>query len=217
MGKRSMEKLIVCLCAGAVAVSMAACGNGGRTENDSMAESRTEESSGPGDRDQSSAEAGAGHNYEEGWTEEMERVKSAILNTVGDNYFPNMALMPDMLEEQFGITADMYDDYLAEMPLISANVDTLLIIRAKDGKVKEVEDALDVYRDARINDSLQYPMNVGVVQASRIERIGNYVCFAQLGGDVMEAMENGDEAVILQCQGLNELVIEIISQNIRHE
>lgn len=249
-----MKRFIVYLGAGAVMLSLAACGNGDKAGNDSTAGGQTESGSAAGnsptaggagtggqtgagtggqagadtggqtgtgsaagDQTQGSAAVGNGHNYEEGWTEELEGVKTAVLNAVGENYFPNMALMPDMLEEQFGITADMYDDYLAEMPMISANVDTLLIIRAKDDKVKEVEDALDAYRDARINDSMQYPMNVGVVQASRIERIGNYVCFVQLGGDVMEAMESGDEAVILQCQELNELVLEIISQNIRHE
>ena len=201
---------------------------GSQTGNSSAAGDQTEGSSGAGDQTGSGTAAGnpaqgdtaagdSGHNYEDGWTEEMEGVKAAVVDAIGDNYFPDMALMPDMLEMQFGITADMYDDYFAEMPMISANVDTLLIIRAKDDKVKEVEDALEAYRDAQINDALQYPKNIGVVQASRIERIGNYVCFAQLGGDIMDIMDNGDEAVISHCQELNELVIEIISQNIGHE
>ena len=30
----------------------------------------------------------------------------------------------------------MYEDYMAEMPMMSAHVDTLLIIRAKDDKVE---------------------------------------------------------------------------------
>lgn len=222
--KNRMKKFIMYLCAGAVMAGLAACGNGDKAENDSAAGSRTEggsaagsqtgSSPAAGDQTQNGTAAGNGHNYEEGWTEEMEGVKAAILNALGDNYFPNMALMPDMLEAVFGITADMYDDYLAEMPMISANVDTLLIIRAKDDKVKEVEDLLDAYRDAQIGNTMQYPMNIGIVQASRIERIGNYVCFVQLGGDIMDIVDNGDEAVILYCQELNELVIEIISQKV---
>lgn len=169
--------------------------------------------SGAGDAAQDSSAAGDGHNYEEGWTEEMAGIKSAILEQVGDNYFPNMALMPDMLEAQFGITADMYVDYFAEMPMISANVDTLLIIKAKDGKVEDVEAALEAYRDVQVNEALQYPKNIGIVQASRIETIGNYVCFSQLGGDVMDIVDNGDEAVILHCQELNDLVIETVRQS----
>ena len=231
-----MKKMIACLCTGVMIISLAACGNGDKAGDgqDSTAGSLTESgvtagnSSAAVDQTGSGSEAGnpaqsdtatgdSGHNYEDGWTEEMEGVKTAVVNALGDNYFPNMALMPDMLETQFGITADMYDDYFAEMPMISANVDTLLIIRAKDDKVKDVEDALEAYRDVQISGTMQYPKNVGVVQASRIERIGNYVCFVQLGGDVMDIMDNGDEAVILHCQELNENVIEIISQNVRHE
>lgn len=232
-----MKKFIIYLCGGMLVISLAACGNGDKAGDGqsgaaagsgSAAGSQTESGSVTGDQAGNGSAAGnpaqdstaagdSGHDYEEGWTEEMEGIKTAVVNAMGDNYFPNMALMPDMLEMQFGITADMYDDYFAEMPMISANVDTLLIIKAKDDKVKEVEDALEAYRDVQINGALQYPKNIGVVQASRIERIGNYVCFSQLGGDIMDIIDNGDEAVILHCQELNELVLEIISQNVRHE
>lgn len=236
-----MKKVKAYLCMGVMVVSLAACGNRDQTGEDqsSTAGSQTEsgavagDSSGAGEQaggsvtgdqtasssqtgnqSQDGAAGGNGHNYEEGWTEEMEGIKSAILEQVGDNYFPNMALMPDMLEAQFGITADMYDDYFAEMPMISANVDTLLIIKAKDGMVEDVEAALEAYRDVQVNDALQYPKNVGVVQGSRIEKIGNYVCFSQLGGDTMDLMDSGDEAVILHCQELNDLVIGIIRQKV---
>lgn len=220
-------------------MGLAACGNGDKngdgqgSASGSQTESGTLAGSGAGDQasgstgDQTGSSSGSenlgqgssaagdnGHNYEEGWTEEMEGIKTAILEQVGDNYFPDMALMPDMLEAQFGITADMYDDYFAEMPMISANVDTLLIIRAKDGMVEDVEAALEAYRDVQVNGALQYPKNLGVVQASRIEKIGNYVCFSQLGGDTMDLMDSGDEAVILHCQELNDLVIGIIRQKV---
>lgn len=242
-----MKKFMAYLCTGAMMVSLAACGNGdtagngqssaagSQTESSAPAGdqtaggstgSQTESSSGAGGQTGDSSAAGDltqsgtvvnGHDYEEGWTEEMEGIKTAITDALGENYFPNMPLMPDMLEMQFGITADMYDDYFAEMPMISANVDTLLIIRAKDDKVKDVEDALNAYRDVQVNDAFQYPKNVGIVQASRVESIGNYVCYLQLGGDVMDISENGDEAVILHCQELNGQVLEIISQKIAQE
>lgn len=225
-----MKKIFAYLCTGIMIVNLAACGNvektgdgqsnaaGSQTESGTAAGNQSGNGSEAGNPAQDSTTAGgSSHDYEEGWTEEMEGIKTAVLNALGDDYFPNMALMPDMLETQFGITSDMYDDYFAEMPMISTNVDTLLIIRAKDDKVKEVEDALDAYRDLQINGALQYPMNIGKVQGSRIERIGNYVCFVQLGGEVMDIMDNGDEAVITHCQEMNELVIEIISQKVGHE
>ncbi|MCM1541063.1 MAG: DUF4358 domain-containing protein [Blautia sp.] len=240
-----MKKLFVYLCMGMMLVSLAACGNGDKTgdsqgsaagdqiegsvtagsQTDSAAGSSDQSASGAGDQTASGSGAadpvqgGAvgdnGHNYEEGWTEEMAGIREAVLEQAGDDYFPNMPLMPDMLEAQFGITADLYEDYFAEMPMISANVDTLLIIKAKDGKVEDVEAALEAYRDVQINGTLQYPANVGIVQASKIETMGNYVCFSQLGGDVMDLMDSGDEAVILHCQELNDLVIGIIRDKVQ--
>ncbi len=228
-----MKKFIAYVCAGAMAVSLAACGNTGDGQS-SVAGSQTESSSVPADQTGSDSASGSqtesssqgsepgsavgsgGHNYEEGWTEEMEGLKAAILEVAGDNYFPDMALLPDMLEVQFGITADMYEDYFAEMPMISANVDTLVIIKATEDKVEEVESALEAYRDVQINNAMQYPKNIGIVQGSRIQRIGNYVCFSQLGGDVMDIMEDGDDAVILHCQELNDLVIDTVRQNVEN-
>lgn len=229
-----MKKLVVCLCTGMMIAGLAACGGndkndgqsssavgssavGNSAATNSTAENPTTESTGAATTESSSAEGSVGHNYEEGWTEEMEGVKAAIVEELGDNYFPNAPLFPNMLEEMFGITSDMYDDYFAELPMISANVDTLVIVKAKDDRVKEVEDALNAYHDAKVNDTLQYPQNVGKVQASRVERIGNYVCFVELGGDVSDLLDSGDEVVITHCQEINELVIEIISQNVQHE
>ncbi len=149
-------------------------------------------------------------------SESMQSVKDALVETLGDNYWPETAIPADLLEDKYGISPDMYDDYLAEMPLMSTKVDTIIVVQAKEDSVNDVEDALTKYRDKVINDTLQYPMNIGKVQASRIERIGNYVCFVQLGGDTMDAMDIGDEEVIKHCQEQNELAITIIEQNVQH-
>ena len=230
-----MKKRVVLMCVGLVALSLAACGGDGSQESGGESTGQTQESGAQGDEAQTGSDSGAeedstqgspdqdgaqdsgtaggddsGINYEEGWSQEMEGLKSAVVGQLGDDYWPNMPLLPDMLEMSFGITSDMYDDYMAEMPMISANVDTLLIVRAKDDKVETVREALEAYRDVQINDAMQYPMNVGKVQASRIETIGNYVIFAQLGADTQEASEEGDEAVIAKCQEVNDSVIETI-------
>ena len=136
--------------------------------------------------------------------------KDAAVEALDGDYWPDTALLPDMLEMTFGISSDMYEDYMAEVPMISENVDTLLIVRAKDDKVEAVRDALEAYRDAQINNTMQYPMNVGKVQASRIETVGNYVMFVQLGGDTMQAAEEGDEAVVAMCQEINDKAVEAI-------
>ena len=159
--------------------------------------------------------AGAEEIGTNGWSEEMTALRQTVVDAVGeDNYWPDSQIPPEMLEQTFGISRDMYDDYMGETPMISVNVDTLLIIKAKDDKVEAVEKALNDYRDAQVNNTMQYPMNVGKVQASRIQRYGNYVCFVQLGADTGAAEEDGDEAVIKACQEQNELALEVIGHNV---
>ena len=151
-----------------------------------------------------------------GWSEEMNTLKTAVVDALGENYWPNAAIDPEMLEGMFGLTPDMYSDYMAEMPMISTNVDTLLIIRSNDDKVEAVVEALTAYRDNLVADTMQYPMNLGKIQASRIERIGNYVCFVQLGGEYVAGQNMTEEESIIKCQEQNELAIEVISQNLEH-
>ena len=144
-------------------------------------------------------------------------LKQAVVDVLGENYWPNAIIPPDTLKVVYGVSEDMYEEALAEMPMISANVDTMILIRAKADKVEEVEKALNEYRDKMINDTMQYPMNVGKIQASRIETFGNFVCFIQLGGDTMEVSENGDEAVIRHCQQENEKALDAIGKIIAGE
>lgn len=144
------------------------------------------------------------------WSEEMQSIRQAVVDALGENYWPDYAITPEMLEGTFGVSADLYDDYMGESPMISANVDTLIVIKAKEGKVQEVEEALNAYRDMLVGDTMQYPMNLGKIQASRIDVSGNYVSFVQLGADTTDYMEQGDEAVIEYCLEQNELAIEVI-------
>lgn len=161
------------------------------------------------------AEGGeAGVTGEDGWSAEMETIKAAVVDALGENYWPQMAVPAEILEGTYGITSDMYDDYMAEMPMMMTNVDTLIVIKAKEGKAADVEAALTAYREMMVNDTMQYPMNLGKIQASRIEVIDNYVCFVQLGADTMNALEQGDDAVVKQCLEQNELAIEVIRNTV---
>lgn len=147
----------------------------------------------------------------------MEELKAAVVDVLGANYWPDMALEEEMFSQIYGVTSDMYEEYFAEAPMISTNVDTLIIVKAKEGKVSAVEDALNAYRDNLVNDTMQYPMNISKIQASRIETFGNYVCFVQLGADVMDAMDEGDEAAIIQCQEENEKALDAIRNALSKE
>lgn len=217
MKKRTVLALLV-----ALGLSLSACGkeeNGASSKEDTK--QTTQEQTGEVS-DESSSQTDTGSSEEQtgreevtGWSSEMETVKKAITDALGENYWPNYQIPAQMLEDTYGVSEELYDDYMAEMPMISTNVDTIIIIKAKEGKMEEVEDALEAYREKMVNDTMQYPMNLGKIQASRIEVEGDYVCFVQLGGDTTHVSEEGDEAVIEFCQEQNEIVLEVISSVIR--
>lgn len=221
-----MKKLLVFICAGVMAFGMTACGSGEKDNAGDEGQKQTVEGQPIGGTAEQSTEAsvedtGAAGNdgymdISNGWSEEMSAVRDVVVESLGENYWPNTAITPEMLEGTFGVTAEMYTDYMGEMPMISTNVDTLLIIKANDDKVEAVEQALNAYRDKIVGDTMQYPMNLGKIQASRIERIGNYVCFVQLGADAVVSEDMTEEESIIKCQEQNELVIELISQTLAH-
>lgn len=194
-----------------LAAGLVACGksnkdNGTGSQIEENQQGNTEDNNAPVDTGNKQDNASANTNVS------MEDLKNAVVEVLGENYWPNAVMEAQMLEDMYGISEDMYDEYLGETPMISVNVDTLLIIKAKEDQVQAVEEALNAYRDNEIENGLQYPMNVGKVQASRIETFGNYVCFVQLGADTTEVAEQGDEAVIEHCQQENEKALDAIEK-----
>ncbi len=220
-----MKKLMAVMVVSFTILGMTACGNRDNnadttqsaTQTSEVTESTasTEQTTAAEETTAAGETTGAEEIGTNGWSEEMTALRQSVVDALGeDNYWPDSQIPQEMLEQTFGISRDMYDDYMGEMPMISVNVDTLLIIKAKDDKVEAVEKALNDYRDAQVNNTMQYPMNVGKIQASRIQRYGNYVCYVQLGADTGAVEENGDEAVIKACQEQNELALEVIGHNV---
>ena len=194
-------------------LSMTACGGKGNGVASGTQETTTE-STVAGQETGETKSVAAGTQNSSDVAKALQGAKKAVTDALGDNYWPDSEIPEEMLNDTFGVSADLYDAYLGESPMISVNVDTLLIIHAKDGKVEEVENALNAYRDHLVNDTMQYPMNLGKIQASRIERVGDYVCFVQLGADTSSVEDQGDEAVITYCQEQNELALEAIRQTL---
>ncbi|MCM1466890.1 MAG: DUF4358 domain-containing protein [Alistipes sp.] len=126
-------------------------------------------------------------------------IEAAVAEALGENYFPNVEV--ETLEG-LGITEDMYDEFIYKQPMISANVDTLIVVRAKEDKVAEVEAKLNAFRDMNINDLMQYPMNLTKIQCSRVTSMGNYVMFVQFGGGL--GMDATDAAIAASDRELTE-------------
>lgn len=137
---------------------------------------------------------------------------SAVKAQLGENYWPDTDIPAEFLEATYGVSADMYEEVTAQMPMISVNVDTMIIVKAKADQVASVEEALNNYRDFSIEDAMQYPMNLGKVQASEIKTFGNYVCFVQLGAEIN--MDDDTEAIIKDCQKDNEAALAAIEKEL---
>lgn len=229
-----MKRFSLLLAAGLMVFSLTACGNNDVQEDntsetsevvegtdetlDDTVEDTTEDTTEATDVSENTEESSVAEEEipeEITWSDEMQSYKDAVVGVLDTNYFPEMMVPADLMEVNYGVTADMYDDYFGEVPMMATNIDTLLIVKAKDGKVEDVQNALNAYRDTMLEDTMQYPMNLSKIQGSKIETIDNYVILAMLGGDNMEAMEEGDEAAIKHSQEQNDKAIEAIRQLIQ--
>lgn len=139
-------------------------------------------------------------------------LRDAVAEALGEDYWPDTVMEPEYVQDLYGLKPDMYEDIFVETPMIGTNVDTLIIVQAKKDRVEDVEKALNTYREGEINNTMQYPMNIGKVQASRIETIDNYVLFIQLGGSSVDAEEEGEEKVMELSREQNEKALEVIRQ-----
>ena len=201
-----MKKLVVYLSVGVLVLGLTACGG----KNTDMNQN-TDVNQGTETQVESTVEATP--EPTEAPVVEMSAIRQAVVDVMGENYWPNTEMPAEFLEG-YGLTADMYDEFFGEMPMISVNVDTLIVIKAKEGQLDAVEDVVNNYRENLVNDTMQYPVNIGKIQASRIETFGNYVCFVQLGADTTEVYgeDGNEEAVIKHCQEQNELALEAIGK-----
>ena len=139
-------------------------------------------------------------------------LRDAVAEALGEDYWPDSVMEPEYVQDLYGLKPDMYEDIFVETPMIGTNVDTLIIVQAKKDRVEDVEKALNTYREGEINNTMQYPMNIGKVQASRIETIDNFVFFIQLGGSSVDAEEEGEEKVMELSREQNEKALEAIRQ-----
>lgn len=160
-----MKRVIVLFSAGMLVLFLTACGNNNNQGQQNQASgetsglNQTDKTGGNAlqtDQNQgnlSGSTAFAGPDENGNWSDEMQAVKQALVETLGENYWPDTAILPEMLEETYGISADMYEDYFAEMPMTSTDVDTIILVKSTEEQVEAVEEAMNAYRDRLVNDT----------------------------------------------------------------
>lgn len=140
---------------------------------------------------------------------QLEEIHTAVKEAYGENYIPSMQFDSETLEAVYGITPDMYDEAVAEGPMMSAHVDTFIAIHPTEGNKQAVVDALNAYRDTQINDAFQYPNNLLKLQASEVREMGDYVFYFMLG--TTDEMYENEEDQIAAYQNLNQIAVDAIN------
>ena len=144
----------------------------------------------------------------------LTQLKDSVKELMGDQYWPEIDVTKEELEQKTGITEDMYVDFLAEKQVMDAHIDTMIIIHAKEAEVGAIEEALERYRESIIEENRSHPQNLCKAQASRMEAIENYVCFVQLGADTTIVADKGEDEIIAYCQEENERALYVLEKGI---
>ncbi len=145
-------------------------------------------------------------------TVELSVIHEAVKAAYGEMYFPNMPLDPEYIASMKSISADLYSEYIVEIPMISANADEFMAFKAAEGKADQLETALNAYKDYLINESFQYPTNKVRVQASEVIRHGDYMFFVLLGGGISIETEGlGEDAMLKEAEEQVQIGVDVIN------
>lgn len=180
------KRLLACLLAAVMLVSLAACGNGGKDNETQNGQSQVDE------------------------TVSIDTIHEKIKEAYGDDYLPTKMLSEDEIQAYYGIEPEWCEEMIAEIPMISVHVDTLIAIKAKEEYVTNVVDAVNAYAETLKNDTMQYPSNLLKIQGSTVLTKEPYVFFIMLGTISAEEEEQEDTAQVEAYKARNQVAIDII-------
>lgn len=185
------KRFLACLLAAVMLVSLAACGNGGKDN---------ETQGGNAQNGQSQVDE----------TVSIDTIHEKIKEAYGEDYLPTKMLSEDEIQAYYGIEPEWCEEMIAEIPMISVHVDTLIAIKAKKEDVTNVIDAVNAYAETLKNDTMQYPSNLLKIQASTVLTKEPYVFFIMLGTISAEEEEQEDAAQVEAYKARNQVAIDII-------
>lgn len=175
----------------AVSVILSACTSGSESNASSAAPGQStsaQESAGS-----SSGDISGSDSNDKNSTLSAKGLRDAVAKAYGENYLPDQAMDAEMIESEFGLTKDMYDEVVAEAPLIGFHPDRLVIVKPKKGKEANVKRALEDALLVMKEQQMQYPVNVAKVNAGKVLEKDGYYCFMILG-ETDDTSENDDDA-----------------------
>lgn len=146
------------------------------------------------------------------------KLAAAVKKAYGENYWPNYRLDKNEIKERYGVDSSLYASAYAEVPMISAQVDELVIFKAKNAdSKKKILSAVKKYQKDLKEDTMQYPMNLLKIQGSRVYTNGKYVCFFMLGGSISKDLEEDgtDEEMIKAYQQMNKIAVNAVKKKLK--
>ncbi len=192
-----------------VSVIMAGCSNGDNSTQENS-HAYVGESSGEQDNAVNTIQVGSKYRI----VTPMMELKDAVVDILGDNYWPDTLLSDEELAERTGISSNMYENFMAEYQHSEAGIDMMIIVEAKEDYMENVERYLNDYRNLLFNIYENQPQNKAKVFASRIEVIKNYICYVQLGADIERMGSLGEDEMVAYCQQENERALDVIEKRI---
>lgn len=141
----------------------------------------------------------------------INQVYSAVKAAYGSSYLPSVKLDKKDINAHYGLSGDWYQSAIAEVPMMSAQVDELVIVKAKNADAKKkIRQALKGYKKTLQEDRFQYPANQLKIQSSRVYTKGKYVCFIMLGTISNSTEQQGEAQVIAAYKQQNEKAVTAI-------
>ena len=131
----------------------------------------------------------------------LDEIVTAVKEAYGDNYGAGQALDAQMISDLMGINMDDVEESFAEIPMMSAHIDTFIVLKAKEGKIDSVYEQLNLYRENQLNDTMCYPSNALRIQGSQIMKVGNYAIYMMLGEHAAVDAAEEDAVKFAQEQG----------------
>lgn len=142
----------------------------------------------------------------------IDAIYQAVKEAYGEEYLPDMLLAEDDIKVLYGIEPDWCEEFLVEIPMMSAHVDTFLAVKAKPEHLAEVSDAVNAYVQNLKNDTMQYPSNLNKIAASSVVTMGDYVFYIMLGMLTYEQEEWEEDQQIAAYGERNQVAIDVIEE-----
>lgn len=140
----------------------------------------------------------------------IDSIYQAVKEAYGEQYLPDMLLSEDDIQVLYGIEPDWCEEFLVEVPRMSAHVDTFLAVKAKPEHLSEVSEAVNTYVENLKNDTMQYPMNLNKIAASSVVTMGDYVFYIMLGTLTSEQEDWDEDKQVAAYEERNQVAIDVI-------